>query len=432
MIAREFSRRDFARISLASAFGVAACPWLPMLATAAGKKPSKACIVLWMSGGPSQMDTWDLKPDHKNGGPFKEIATAAPGLRFSEHLPQLASAAKDLGIIRSMSTKEGEHGRATQLLHTGQLPTDAVKYPALGSLLSKELGDPDHDLPGYVTISSGGQRLLGGDLGAGFLGPEYAPLAVSGISDDPNSRANLRIDNLKPDRPVGAADLEARRKLLSDLQDDFGRRHGGAAADSHAASYRKAQRMVDTEAHGAFRLDEEAAKLREAYGRNRFGQGCLLARRLLERGVSFVEVTLDGWDTHLNNFDVVKTLSGTLDPAFATLLSDLKTRGMLADTLVVWMGEFGRTPLINPQKGRDHFPMAWSTVVAGAGVKGGQAIGSTTKDGTAVAQRPVTVVDFLATVCSALHVDATKENHTWDGRPIPIVKGGKAVEELVG
>jgi uncharacterized protein (DUF1501 family) len=428
MIAREFGRRDFVRMSLASAFGATACPWLPGLAAAAGKKPSKACIVLWMSGGPSQMDTWDLKPDHKNGGPFKEIATAVPGVRISEHLPKLAAAGKELGIIRSMTTKEGEHNRATQLLHTGQLPTDAVAYPALGSLLAKEIGDPDHDLPSYVTISTRGQN----ELGSGFLGPLYAPLAVSGISDDPNSRANLSIDHLKPNRPIGGSDQDARRKLLTEMQDDFGKRYGGTAAAAHAASYRKAQRMVDTEAHGAFRLDQEPDKLREAYGRNRFGQGCLLARRLLERGVSFVEVALDGWDTHLENFTAVKGLSETLDPAFATLLSDLKTRGMLENTLVVWMGEFGRTPLINPQKGRDHFPAAWSTVLAGASVKGGQAIGNTGKDGTTVTQRPVTVVDFLATIFSAVGVDPVKENHTWDGRPIPLVKGGTAIEELIG
>jgi uncharacterized protein (DUF1501 family) len=428
MISREFGRRDFVRMSLASTLGAAACPWLPRLAMAAGKKPTKGCIVLWMSGGPSQLDTWDLKPGHKNGGPFKEIATAAPGVRISEHLPKLAAAGKELGIIRSMTTKEGEHNRATQLLHTGQLPTDAVKYPAIGSLLAKELGDPDHDLPSYVTVSSG--RMT--DIGPGFLGPLYAPLGVSGLSDDPNARANLSIENLKPPAAVGVEEQDTRRKLLADLQNDFGQRYGGAAAAAHAASYRKAQRMVDTEARGAFRLQEEPTAIREAYGRNRFGQGCLLARRLLERGVSFVEVTLDGWDTHAENFQAVKGLSGTLDPAFATLLSDLKTRGMLADTLVVWMGEFGRTPLINPNSGRDHFPAAWSTVLAGAGVKGGQAVGNTGKDGTTVTERPVTVADFLATVCTAVGVDPGKENHTWDGRPIALVKGGKPVEELVG
>jgi uncharacterized protein (DUF1501 family) len=430
MTTREFSRRDLVRISIASAFGVAACPWLPRLAEAAGKKPAKACIVLWMSGGPSQTDTWDLKPGHKNGGPSKETATAVPGLRFSEHLKKLAAAAKDLGIIRGMTTKEGEHGRATQLLHTGQLPSPVVAYPALGSMLAKEIGDPEHDLPSYITISPGGGGPMA-DIGAGFLGPLYAPMAVSGISDNPNARANLTIDYLKSEKPVAASDQEMRRQLLAELQGDFEKKHGGAATKAHAASYRKAQKMIDTEARGGFRLDEEPAKLRDAYGRNRFGQGCLLARRLVERGVSFVEVALDGWDTHQNNFEMVKNLSEMVDPAFSTLLTDLKDRSMLANTLVVWMGEFGRTPLINNNSGRDHFPVAWSTVLAGAGVKGGQAVGSTGKDGVAVVERPVGAADFLATVIKAVGVDPAKENQTWEGRPIPLVKGGKALEELV-
>ncbi len=429
MTARDFSRRDFVRMSLASAFGAAACPWLPRLAAAAGKKPARACIVLWMSGGPSQTDTWDLKPDHKNGGPSREIATAASGVRISQHLPKLAAAAQQLGIIRGMTTREGEHQRATQLLHTGVLANDGIPYPAVGSLMAKAIGDPEHDLPSYITISQGG---LNNDIGAGFLGPQFAPMAVSGISDNPNARANLSIDYLKPDKPVAAGDQDVRRQLLQELQGDFARRYGGDAAKAHAANYRKAQRMVDTEAKGAFRLDEEPAKLRDAYGRSRFGQGCLLARRLLERGVSFVEVTLDGWDTHVNNFEAVKGLSETLDPAFATLLSDLKDRGMLDTTLVVWMGEFGRTPLINPSNGRDHFPAAWSTVLAGAKVKGGQAVGRTSKDGTTVEERPVTVADFLATVFTAVGVDPATENHTWDGRPIQLVKNGKVVTELVG
>jgi uncharacterized protein (DUF1501 family) len=430
MNVREYSRRDFVRMSLASAFGVAACPWLPRLAAAADKKSTKACIVLWMAGGPSQTDTWDLKPGHKNGGSSRETATAVPGLRISEHLPKLAVAARDLGIIRSMSTKEGEHARATQLLHTGQLPSDAVAYPALGSLLAKEIGDPDADLPSYVTVSPGGPGGFGG-LGAGFLGPQYAPMAVSGISDNPNSRANLSVDYLKPEKEIAAQDLDARLKLLGDLRGDFERRYGGSAAAAHAATYRKAQRMIETEARGAFRLEEESAKLRDAYGRNRFGQGCLLARRLVERGVSFVEVTLDGWDTHVNNFGMVKTLSETLDPAFAALLADLKDRGLLASTLVVWMGEFGRTPKINQNAGRDHFPLAWSTVLAGAGVKGGQAVGSTGADGAAVAERPVSVADFLATVFTAVGVDPARENFV-DGRPIRLVKGGTPLAELIG
>ena len=234
MNVRNYSRRDFVRMSFASAFGAAACPWLPRLAAAAGRKPSKGCIVLWMSGGPSQTDTWDLKPGHKNGGPYKPSATPVAGLLISEHLPKLATAAHHLGIIRSMTTQEGEHGRATQLLHTGQLPNDAVAYPALGSLLAKELGEPDSDLPSYVTVSPPGG--FGANLGAGFLGPQYAPMAVSGISDNPNARANLTIDYLRSGRAVAAPDQQTRRNLLAELQGDFEKRYGGPAAAAHAAS----------------------------------------------------------------------------------------------------------------------------------------------------------------------------------------------------
>src|SRR5262249_8610275 len=190
--------------------------------------------------------------------------------------------------------------RATQLLHTGQLPSEAVAYPAIGSLFAKELGDPDADLPSYVTVSPPGGI---GNLGAGFLGPQYAPMAVSGTSDNPNSRANLTTDYLKPEKAVAASDQDTRQKLLADLAGDFAKRYGGSAAAAHAATYRKAQRMIETEARGAFRLEEESAKLRDAYGRNRFGQGCLLARRLVERGGSFVGGTLHGWDTHVGNFE---------------------------------------------------------------------------------------------------------------------------------
>ncbi len=423
------NRRDFARLSAASAIGWSASGWLPRVAAAAGPKPKGACIVLWMSGGPSQTDTFDLKPGHKNGGPFKEIAAAVPGMRISEHLPKLAALGKELAIVRSMSTKEGEHMRATTLLHTGQLPNDALKYPALGSMLGKELGHVDHDLPSYVSIAQGP---FGTDLGAGFLGPQYAPLAVSGLSDNPNARANLTVEGLSGPAGVGADALAARRRLLAEMQKGFAERYESAATAAHAAGYRKAQRMIDTQGLGAFKLEEEKDKLRDAYGRNRFGQGCLLARRLVERGVPFVEVTLDGWDTHANNFDAVKTLSGTLDGGFATLLADLKDRGLLASTMVVWMGEFGRTPLINRTNGRDHFAAAWSTVLAGGKVKGGQIVGASSKDGTTVANRPVSVGDLLSTVCAAVGIDPKHENLAPDGRPLMLVKDGAPIKEIVG
>lgn len=434
---RDFDRRDFLRFSLAGALGVSYSGWMPRLAQAAGDaaaKQGKACILLWMQGGPSQTDTFDLKPGHPNGGTFKEIQTAAPGVRISEHLPGLAKEFKDLAIIRSLVSTEGDHGLGTQLMMTGQRPQQqAVRYPCLGSMLSKELGRDDTDLPNYVSLSP--MRL--GD--AGFLGPNYSPLTVSGASDDPNARANLTLEDLAP---RGKDELALKRQfdVLKFMQQGFGANYGGDSTKAHNASYAKAMRMVETQGRKAFELDQEDAKLRDAYGRNRFGQGCLLARRLVERGVAFVEVTLSGtptnaagWDTHTDNFNQVRQLSEVLDPAWATLMRDLRERGLLESTLVVWMGEFGRTPKINEMGGRDHFPAAWSVVLGGAGIKGGQAYGKTSAGGDEVADKPVKVADFYATMCTALGLKPGKENVSPEGRPIALVdREGKAIAELVG
>jgi hypothetical protein len=388
-----------------------------------------------MSGGPSQTDTFDLKPGHANGGPFKEIATAAPDVKISEHLPKLAQEFQDLAIIRSLSTKEGEHGLATQLMLTGYQPRQqAVRYPCLGSLLSKELGRDDTDLPNYVSLSP--VRMAD----AGFLGPNYAPLTVSGASDDPNARANLSLEDLAPPRDRGAAVMKNQFDILRFMEKEFAAQHAGDAVKAHAASYAKAMRMVESQARKAFELEEEKPELRDAYGRNRFGQGCLLARRLVERGVAFVEVTLAGtpnnvagWDTHGDNFTQVKSLCDVLDPAWSTLMKDLRDRGLLESTMVVWMGEFGRTPKINPNNGRDHFPAAWSVVLGGAGIKGGQAIGRTSPNGEEVADRPVSVADLYATLCEGLGIDHTKQNISPEGRPIGLVdSGGTPIAELVG
>jgi len=214
------------------------------------------------------------------------------------------------------------------------------------------------------------------------------------------------------------------------LQDDFSRNYKGDSALAHRANYARAERMIRTQAKSAFKLDEEPDALREAYGRNRFGQGCLLARRLVERGVPFVEVTLAntpdspaGWDTHANNFDQVAALCGVLDPAWSTLMTDLRDRGLLENTLIVWMGEFGRTPQINPNNGRDHFPVAWSTVLSGGRIKGGRVIGRTTDNAMEVADRPVKVPELYATICEGLGIKHTTENISDQGRPISIVDG---------
>ena len=434
---REFTRRDALRFGLAGALGVSWSGWLPRLARAAEAQGTpKACILLWMAGGPSQTDTFDLKPGHANGGPFKEIATAAAGVRISEHLPGLAQQMQDAAIIRSLTTTEGDHQRGTQLMMTGYRPGGAsINYPVLGSLLAKELGRPESELPNFVSISS----FRFNNLGAGFLGPEYAPLAVSGQSDDPNARANLTIENLAPVGGAAPTEMEERFGLLDFLRSDFSARYAGDALKAHSANYEKAERMIRTQGKDAFRLDQEPDALRDAYGRNRFGQGCMLARRLVERGVPPGEVALAdtpnngiGWDTHANNFELVRNQCTVLDPAWSTLISDLRDRGLLDSTLVVWMGEFGRTPQINEQNGRDHFPAAWSAVLAGAGVKGGQALGRTSPDGMEVADRPVTTPELFATICASLGIDPDTENISNQGRPISIVDGKvPPVKELI-
>lgn len=435
---RSRSRRDFLGISLASMLGISYSGWLPRLARAAEVSPAakgKSCILLWMSGGPSQTDTFDLKPGHANGGSFKEIETAVPGIRISEHLPRVAGQMQDLAIVRSLSTREGEHGLATRLMLTGyRSQQDVVRYPSLGSMLSKELGRDDSDLPNFVSLSP--VRLVD----AGFLGPSFSPLMVSGASDDPNARANLSLEDLAPPRDRGEQAIKSQFDILRFMQQDFAAQQQADAIQAHRASYAKAMRLVETQARKAFQLEEESAELRDAYGRNRFGQGCLLARRLVERGVAFVEVALTGvannspgWDTHADNFRQVQSLCEVLDPAWSMLMQDLRQRGLLESTLVIWMGEFGRTPKINPQTGRDHFPAAWSMALGGAGVKGGQAIGRTSASGEQVAERPVGVADLYATFCKALGIDHSKQNITPEGRPISLVdREGTPIQELVG
>jgi hypothetical protein len=421
------------RREMLAALGVAGWSlsgWLGTLARAAGEAPRKrSCILLWMAGGPSQLDTFDLKPGHANGGPFKEIATSVPGIKLSEHLPQLARQAKRLAVIRSMSTKEGDHGRATYHLRTGYVQQAPIDYPPLGAALAKELARPDADLPGFISVAPG-RGANPAAYGGGFLGPRYAPLVV-GSGAEPGGDRALKVRDVSPPG-VGRVQADARIALLAGLDRDFVACHPDPGPRSQQAAFEGAVRLMKPAAARAFDLDEEKKGLRDQYGRSLFGQGCLLARRLVERGVPFVEVALGGWDTHVGNFDAVKRLSSVLDPAWATLLTDLDQRGLLDTTLVVWMGEFGRTPQINGQAGRDHYPVAWTTVLAGGGIEGGRVVGKTGADGTTVEDRPVPVPDFMATVCTALGVDPTTQNLSNVGRPIRIADAGaRPVKEVL-
>jgi uncharacterized protein (DUF1501 family) len=331
------------------------------------------------------------------------------------------------------------------LLRTGYLPQGPIHYPTLGSVLSKELGHDETELPNYVSIAP--LRFISpAAYEPGFLGPRYSPLVVGDASiaavrpEQTGYERALKVKNLDRPQQVSLPQADARLALLNDLETDFLMRRGDGPAKSHQHAYEQAVRMMRSKAAQAFTLEEEPARLRDAYGRNQFGQGCLLARRLVERGVPFVEVALSGvagatalgWDTHANNFEIVKQLSVVLDSAWATLVEDLRSHGLLDSTLIVWMGEFGRTPQINRASGRDHFPAAWSTVLCGGGIRGGQVVGKTSADGMTVEDRAVRVPDLLATICRALGIDPLTQNMSNVGRPIRIADlEAKPIQELL-
>jgi hypothetical protein len=436
------ARRDWLRLSAAGIAGTSMSGWFGAFAEDAARRSDRrrACILLWMSGGPSQMDTFDLKPGHANGGTFQEIETAVSGIKISQHLPRMAKLAKDLAIVRSMSTKEGDHSRATSFAHLGYLPQGPIHYPTFGSLIANELGDDEAELPNFVSIAP--VRALSPEAyNPGFLGARLAPLMVGGGAGGAAGTGgdDLKVEDLQPARDITRETVDARLAKLRGLNGRFFERYSGSPAASYRAAYDRAVRLMQSQAASAFSLDEEPAAVRDAYGRNRFGQGCLLARRLVERGVPFVEVTLSGidqqnlgWDTHVDNFEGVRKLSEVLDPAWATLTEELRERGRLENTLIVWMGEFGRTPKINQAGGRDHYPQVWSAVLSGGGIRGGQIVGNSSADGMTVEEKPVGIPDLLATVCQGLGIDHLKPNNSNVGRPIRIVDpAAKPLKEIV-
>lgn len=422
------SRRRFLRGLAGSLAGVSMCPWLPALASAAEPEPGKPrrqCILLWMTGGPSQTDTFDMKPGHANGGQFKEIATTAPGLRFSEHLPRLAKQGKHLAVLRGLSTREGDHGRATHLMRTGRSPEMVVHYPTLGSLVSKELGDEQIALPGFISVNPT-PDFNPDAYDSGFLGPTYASLDVKPGEQDASGYPALTVDHLRAPLDIAPQSAAARLELLAGLQAGMTRRHPGGPARSHHTTLERALKLMQSDSGKVFELSDEPAEVRAKYGAGTFGQGCLLARRLIERGAAFVEVSLGDfgrWDTHNDNFTAVQQLSTELDAGWASLMEELDERGLLETTTILWLGEFGRTPQINSGAGRDHFPAAWSAVLAGGGIQGGQAYGRTSQDGMTVEDGEIGVGDLLATLCCALGIDPKRQNTSDIGRPFRIAEG---------
>ncbi|MEQ8785994.1 MAG: DUF1501 domain-containing protein [Pirellulaceae bacterium] len=426
------SRRDILKAAVIGVAGASSSAWIENLAAHAAESDAahKSIILLWLQGGPATIDLWDLKPGHANGGSSREIETSAPGLRISEKLPQLAKWGREMVLLRSLASKEGDHARATQFVRTGYLPQGGIDFPVLGALAARELGDEQTDLPNFVSIAPPSR--MANFAASGFLGPRCSPLM---IGQGAASSADLNVPELHPpegrrgavfqaakasEASMRRAERIARQELLRDIDARFRLRHQSELVDGYQSATQRAMRMMRPEAASAFDLDREDDKSRDVYGRTLFGQGCLLARRLVERGVPFVEVTLEGWDTHQDNFNRVAALAGELDRAFAALLADLDDRGLLDSTLVVCTGEFGRTPKINGNAGRDHWPKAWAAALAGGGILGGQAIGATTADGQQVDGPAHTVPDFIATVCQVVGIDPRRQHLSNVNRPIRI------------
>jgi hypothetical protein len=410
MLGDRVSRRDWLKMASLGVLGTSASGWFNVLADRAAAAATqgvehKSCILLWMAGGPAQSHTFDLKP----GGDFKPIDTSVPGIQISEHLPKVAAQMKDMVLLRGMKTGDGNHQTATYLMHTGfRKGTGGVVHPSMGAIAAADLGQPNFDLPNFVAV--------GNALGSGYLGPKYAPLIVRDL--------NRGLPDLKS---VAGGDVTSRASLVEELDQAFMNDYSAPSTRAHLTGFKRAVGLMNSSRTKAFELANEPAKFREAYGSSRFGQGCLLARRLVEAGVPFVEVTLGGWDTHNNTPQRIKNLSEQLDKPMATLISDLKERGLLERTLVIWMGEFGRTP----GHGKNHYARAWSTAMAGAGLKVGQVVGRTDGKGNDVADRPISAPDFMATVCKALGIDHTKHYTSRGGRPMPkVAKDAKVVTQL--
>ena len=412
------SRRALMKGALGTAAGGVVMNWggltgTPALAKEAQKKRTH-CILLWMNGGASQFETFDMKPGRPTGGPFRPMGTNVPGIQVCELMPKMAQQMDKVAVIRSMRTSEVDHPGGIYLMHTGYRPAANVRFPEVGAIVAKYQGIDGADLPNFVKVSSQG------DAGAGFLGPRYQSFGIGSEGTLPT----FSVSNTEPARE------QKRHDLRAFVEDRFAAETKSEVAKMHREAYEAARRLQ--KARDAFKIDAEWAKYKDLYGDSQFGKRCLLARKLVESGVAFVEVGQSSYDSHADNFQWHKGLVPPMEHAWAGLLTDLKERGLLDRTLVVWTGEIGRTPQINNRAGRDHFVRCWSTALAGCGIKGGQAYGSTDADGKEVKDNPVTEGDFFATIYQALGIDPTTENYA-GVRPVPLAPfGSKVVKALVG
>jgi len=413
------SRRDF--LHRAAALGLTFA--LPGMTTRAaerrgGERPM-SLVTLWMQGGPSQLETWDPHPGTAIGGPTQAIPTTVPGLKIASLFPKMAEMMHHTSVIRSLVSKEGDHERGSYYVLTGYRPDPTVTHPSVGAVLSHELPAPDVEIPLHVSLAGGAGFTL---PRGGYLGDEFDAFRIF--------EPGRGLSNMKP--RVATERASRRREGLAVVERSFrAGRENAAAGTLHPQMVEKAVEMMSSEQLAALDLDKESPAVIQAYGDSRFGRGCLVARKLVETGVRSVQVVLDGFDTHVDNFKGCRTQAEILDPAFATLLNDLAQRDLLASTIVLCIGEFGRTPRINALDGRDHWPGGFSCVIAGGGLKSGVVVGATDPEGARrEPERPVSIADLYTTIFQRMSVDPSKEINTPIGRPIKLSEG-EVVKELL-
>jgi uncharacterized protein (DUF1501 family) len=375
-------------------------------------------LLIWLHGGASQLETWDPKPGTDTGGPFRSIETSVPGVRISELMPQTAKQMHRIALVRGVNTKEDDHGKGQYLMQTGRRQLPGQEYPHLGSLAAKYLTTEQNPLPGFVHIQPGGGGISGRE--AAFLGPKYGSLVLG------NGQAPA---NTTPAASLVKAGALGRDMLRHHLNDRFARRRRTAETDAYTTTYDQARQLM--ERREVFDVSKEPGRDLERYGTHDFGRHCLLARRLLESGVTFVKVTHSNYDTHNENFDFHLEQVGEFDQSFSALLDDLAQRGRLEHTLVIVMSEFGRTPNINYLYGRDHWSAAWSIALAGAGIKPGTVYGKTNAGGTAVVDGQVHCGQLFHTYLRAVGLDPS-DSFEVNGRAIQIADPtGSAIKELL-
>ncbi len=414
------SRRHFlSHMAMGSATALGATHFLNHLQTHAAevKSNQKACILIWLQGGAPTIDMWDLKPNSKNGGEFKPISTKGD-LQISDQLPEIAKVMDKLSVIRSMSTREADHMRGNYYMHSAYVPNPTVVHPPFGSVVSYELGGKRKDLqiPAFVSIG-------GGSMSPGFLGMTHAPFVV-------DRQGRIQNAQLSGDE---AQRLEPRLQMLSAIENNFIRSNRGDAGQAHKEVYEKAINLMRSPQMAAFKYNEERPEVRQMYGNHDFGDSLIMARRLVEQGVPFVEVQFPGgWDLHDDVFGRLKNTNlPRFDTGIAGLTRDLEQRGMLENVTIVAMGEFGRTPRINQNIGRDHWASSWSLLIGGGGLKGGQAIGSTDEDGVRITSESYLPGDVWATVAHALRIPLNTVHTSKRGRPMPLANGGQPIKGLI-